>query len=334
MRTFLKVVLLLLSLVLTGGIEAGITRTHADTTPELFDRIVAVVNGEVITLTELKQAKARLRLNFEYPDFIKSNSRRNSSRAGQEDHEVLNQLIERKLQVQLAQKRGINISDRETQQMLMEIRAGNGLLDDEIYRETLRKEQLTPAQYEQDAREQLMILKLASREAKEGILLSEDDLIEYYEKHREEYRLPDGFLLKQILILVPEADQHEDMMAKAESVVLRLRSGTDFNEMVQKYSQGPEARDNGVIGFIQIGQMLAEVESAVSDLPPGGISEPVITTAGIHIFGVDEVRRGKYLSFEEVKSRVREQLFQERVVHRYRAWLHDIRKAAQVEIRL
>ena len=334
MSVYLKTVLLLPILVLMGGMEAGVTHTHAETTPELFDRIVAVVNGEVITLTELKQAKARLRLDFEYPEFIQSDFRRNSSRAGQEDREVLNQLIERKLQVQLAQKRGINISDRETQQLLMQIRAGNGLLDDEIYRETLRKEQLTPAQYEQDAREQLMILKLATREAKEGILLSEDDLTEYYEKHREKYRLPDGFSLRQILILVPEAEQHEDMMAKAENLVLRLRSGVDFKEMVKEYSQGPEARDNGVIGFIQKDQMLAEVESAVSDLPPGGISEPVITATGIHIFRVDEVRRGEYQPYEKVKSEVREQLFQERVAHRYRAWLHDLRNAAQVEIRL
>jgi peptidyl-prolyl cis-trans isomerase SurA len=322
----------MLALVLAGPTGLMLSSVHADTAPALLDRIVAVVNDEVITLSELNEAKARLRLTFDTPRFFPSPT---DGAVGpeHEDREVLRQLIERRLQVQMARKRGIVVTSEETDQFLMDFRAQNGLLNDSDFEEALQKEDLTPEQYRRDAEEQLMILKLATREAKEGILLDEKELLRYYEEHRDDFRLPDGYRLRQILLSVPDPDQEEEVLQEARNLVFNLRSGADFGAMVAQYSRGPEAKDEGRLGFVERSFMLPEVEVAVTDLPPGGISDPVRTAAGVHLFLVEEVQRGAIRPFKEVRPAVRDKVFQQHVAKRYQQWVGQLRREAHVEIK-
>jgi parvulin-like peptidyl-prolyl isomerase len=301
----------------------------------VLDRIVAIVNGEIITLSEFQDAMARMRLGL---SGLSLPTNDNSQDLGQTDphlleREVLNQLVERRLQLQLAYKRGITVNPEEVDQALNEIRERNGLKTSEALQQALTLNRLSLDQFKNDLRDHIMILKLANREVRSTILLDEKQLLDYYESHPDRYAQPDEIRLRQILLRVPRSQSKQDTLKKAEELVTRIRNGADFRSLAQEVSQGPEAKDGGDLGFIKKGELLSYVEKILFDLSPGEISDPIETQAGIHIFRIEEVKTGQIRPFEEVKQEIRESLFQERSAALYGEWLQNLRDAAQVEIR-
>jgi len=301
----------------------------------VLDRIVAIVNGEVITFSELKEAMTRMQLGL--PDLGTAvNTKAESLRSPvphPPEREALNRLIERKLQLQLAQRRGITVESEEVEEALEEIKKRNGISTDEALEKALLADRSNLDQYKSDLREQLLILKLANREVKSGILLNEEELREYYQNYLDRYSLPDEIHLRQILLRIPQPELKEVVWQKAQEMVAQLRAGTDFKSLARQESSGPEAKEEGDLGFVKKGQVLPLVEQAISGLAPSEVSDPVITSAGVHIFYVEEVKTGQIRPFEEVKQQIRESLFQERSAKSYSEWLQNLRDAAQVEIR-
>lgn len=300
----------------------------------LLDQIVAVVNGEVIALSELKEAMAQMRLGIDSSGSITSPTTRINPDTVSLEREVLNQLIERKVQLQLARKQGIKVEPNEVEQLHRDIRNNNQISTDEEFQNALARENLTWEQYKKNLQEQLLILKLVNREVKSGILLNEEELQDYYQNQLSRYSLPDETHLRQILLEISEAELRESILEKARMLIAQLRKGADFQSLAREHSQGAERKEGGDLGFIKKGQVLPVIENAIHHLQPGEISSPVETPAGIHILQVVEVKSGRHKPFEEVKPLIRETLFQKRAAQRYHDWLQDIRNAAQVEIKV
>ena len=301
----------------------------------VLDRIVAIVNGEIITLSELEEAIARMRMGLSELDSPENDNPRNLSQTDPHllEREVLNQLIERKLQIQLANKRGVTAEPEEVNQALDEIRQRNGFNTNKAFQETLTKNRLSLDQFKNDVRDHLVILKLANREVRSTILLDKEELLDHYKKHQDRYAQPDEIHLRQILLRIPSPEAKEKVQKKAEELLSQLRNGTDFVSLATQVSEGPEARDGGDLGFIKKGELLPYVEQSIFRLSPGEISDPIETLAGIHIFRVEEIRTGQISPFEEVEQEIREGLFQERSSALYGEWLQNLRDTAQVEIR-
>lgn len=335
--------ILIAILIAFFGLAGPITVTANSNGSVLLDRIVAIVNGEVITFSELKEAMTRMQLGLEElgPAMDSKAESLHSPVPHPPEREALNQLIERKLQLQLAQRRGITVESDEVEEALKEIKKRNGISTDEALEKALLADRSNLDQYKSDLREQLMILKLANREVQSGILLNEEELLEYYQNHLNRYSLPDEIHLRQILLRIPQPDppeaEKEVIWKKAQEMVAQLRAGppqaNDFKSLARQESEGPEAKEGGDLGFVKKGQVLPLVEQAISGLAPFEVSDPVVTSAGVHIFFVEEVKTGQYRPFEEVKQQIRESLFQERSAKSYGEWLQNLRDAAQVEIK-
>lgn len=301
----------------------------------VLDRIAAIVNGEVITFSELREAMTRMQLGLEELDPAMDSKAESlhSPVSHTPEREALNRLIEHKLQLQLAQRRGITVESDEVGEALKEIKKRNGMSTDEALEKALLADRSNLDQYKSDLREQLMILKLANREVQSGILLNEEALLEYYQNHLDHYSLPDEIHLRQILLRIPQSELKEVVWKKAQEMVAQLRAGTDFKSLAGQESSGSEAKDGGDLGFVKKGQVLPLVEQAISGLAPFEVSDPVVTSAGIHIFFVEEIKTGQVRPFEEVKQQIRESLFQERSAKSYGEWLQNLRDSAQVEIK-
>ncbi|MBI3609075.1 MAG: peptidyl-prolyl cis-trans isomerase [Nitrospirae bacterium] len=289
------------------------------------DRIVAVVNGEIITSSDLQSAAAHADLTGAPMGKL--------PRKPLSERETLEQLIDKKLQLQTARKKGITVEPDEIEKALDDVKQRNGLATDAALQKALEEERTTPDRYRETLQDQIMILKLINREVKSSIVLSEDDIRSYYEDSADRFQTPVLYHLRQIFLPAtgPESAAVADRAARR--LADQLKSGAEFQALVKQSSSGPEVKDGGDLGLLRKDQMLPEIRQAIERLSPGEFSEPVKTPAGIHLFRLDEIKPSRRRPMEEVRAEIQDRLFQERSAELYEKWLSGLRATAQVEIK-
>jgi peptidyl-prolyl cis-trans isomerase SurA len=292
------------------------------------DRIIAVVNGEIITSSDLQSAAAQSRLGLLTLSPDGMISQRPSS-----EQEILEQLINQRLQLQIARKKGITVGPEEVEKAVADVKLKNGMTTDSTLQKALQEEQADLDQYKNGLKDQIMIVKLVNREVKSGVVLGDEEMRSYYADHSNQFLSPMQYRLRQIYIPLSQPGSAQTAEQTARNVEEQLKNGADFQALVKRYSIGPELKDNGDLGTVRADHMLPEIRQAIESLKPGEFSNPVKSASGIHIFRLDEVQPPKPRPFEEVRSEIQERLFQERSAELYEKWLKDLRTAAQVEIK-
>ncbi|HUK55255.1 MAG TPA: peptidyl-prolyl cis-trans isomerase [Nitrospiria bacterium] len=292
------------------------------------DRIAAIVNGEIITASDLKSAAARARLGL-----LTLTPDGTPARTPVSEQKVLEQLIDQKLQLQLAQKKGITVEPDEIDKAVQDVKQKNGMANDAALEKALEEEHSSLDQYKKGLKDQIMILKLVNREVKSGVLLSDQDIRAYYEEHPDRFRTPLQYHLHQIFIPLSTPDASPSFDQSVRDAVDRLKKGADFQTLAQQYAAGADRKGDGDLGNLDADQMLPDVHRAIEHLKPGEISEPVKTASGAHIFRLDEILPSKTRPIEEVRPEIQDLLFQERSADLYEKWLKDLRAAGQVEIK-
>jgi peptidyl-prolyl cis-trans isomerase SurA len=285
---------------------------------KLRDRIVAVVNTEVITQSELEEevieAKQQARQRFTGPELIR--------RMRQIEYTGLNRMIERKLQIQIAKRRGIKVTDDDVKDAIARLRRLG-----ESPNENNPKELAS-------IKDQLTAMRIINQQVRSSLLVSDDELRRFYEQHRERFLLPPEVRISQILIALGPGSEMLQVREKARQVYGLLKKGDSFEELAGRYSQGQESGRGGSLGFVRIGDMLAQIQKAIQDLAPGQISEPIASPLGMHIIRVDERKPAQYRPFEEVQEDIRTAVFQQKSEDAYQAWIKDLKDQSYIEVRL
>jgi parvulin-like peptidyl-prolyl isomerase len=159
-------------------------------------------------------------------------------------------------------------------------------------------------------------------EAKAGV--TEQDVKEYYEQHKDELASVSQIRASHILVESKE---------EAEDVRRRIMKGEDFSAIARKVSiDKGSAENDGDLGYIRPGQLVPEFEDALSRLKAGEVSEPVKTKFGYHIIKVTEKKMGKPVEFEKVKNVIYQRLAAERQKDVFDSYIQDLRKNYKVEI--
>jgi peptidyl-prolyl cis-trans isomerase SurA len=309
------VLLLLVCAVWTAAGTAGAAPLDGI---KLRDRIVAVVNTEVITQSELEEevieAKQQARQRFTGPELIR--------RLRQIEYTGLNRMIERKLQIQIAKRRGIKVTDDDVKDAIARLRRLG-----ESPNENNPKELAS-------IKDQLTAMRIINQQVRSSLLVSDDELRRFYEQHRERFLLPPEVRISQILIALGPGSEMLHVREKARQVYGLLKKGDTFEELAGRYSQGQESRRGGSLGFVRIGDMLAQIQKAIQDLAPGQISEPIASPLGMHIIRVDERKPAQYRPFEEVQEDIRTAVYQQKSEDAYQAWIKDLKDQSYIEVRL
>ena len=290
------------------------------------DRIVAIVNGEIITGSELQAAVEQSGLGL----FDLSPDLGSDSGAGRN---VLEQLILQKIQLQLARKQSISTNPEEVLRALEDVKRKNGLATDSALEKSLQKENLTLDRYRELLRDQITILKLINREVKAGVVLGEVEINAYYVRHADRYLTPTEYHLRQIFLPFAPPNTPDVVQARAHELERRLQEGADFQALLQQHSATPDTQKGGDLGYMKAEHMLPEIRQAVLSLKPGEISGPVRTETGIHIFRVEEIRPSQPLPLDKVRGDIQSILYQERSEELYERWLKELRNTAQVDIK-
>ena len=299
------------------------------------DRIVAVVNGEVITLSELHRAfapyAAHIEANYKGPDkeaFLK-----------QGEGAFLQRMIDQILIEQEAKKPGVGIAavkDEEVMGMVKDMLAKNRLTMQD-YLKKLAEEGKTLESAKQEIRGQMLRMRLLRREVQSRILVTDEEIGEYYDKHREDYEGREAVHIRQIFLPVPEgADSGARDRVRAEANQLRERilKGERFEVMAARYSRGPAASEGGDIGFVERGVMMPEVEKAAFSLPIGEVSEVLETEAGFLLLVVVDKKGAGLKPLPVVRDEIKAKIEDEKVNKKYDEWMAELRKKSFIDIRL
>ncbi|MBK1680645.1 peptidylprolyl isomerase [Rhodocyclus tenuis] len=246
--------------------------------PAMADRIVAVVNDEVITLNELR---ARL-------DSAQGQLRRQGTPLPPQEV-LLRQMLERmvmdRIQLQYARDTGLRIDDAQLDQALQRI-AANNRMSLAQFRETLARDGIAFARFREEIREEITIARVREREVENKIAVSEGEIDNYLAGDASQRGQTEEFRLAHILFRSPEAaspEQIQRLKARAEQVLERLKKGEDFAQLAAAYSDAPDGLTGGDLGWRALDRMPAIFAESATQLKAGETSALLRSSNGFHL---------------------------------------------------
>ena len=304
----------------------------------VIDRVVAVVNREVITQSELDEAAQTVKKSkLAEPAAASLNPIGEPTEPNKSlQRDLLNQMIEQRLLQQEAKKSGIRVSDAEMELALKDIEERNHFPNQEALKLAVTQENVPWDKYVEDLRNQLSVLKLMNREVDSNILITDTETLAYYDANPTQFQLPDQIRLKQILVRLPAGASTETIERKrqrAEEILTEARKGEDFDQLIEKYSDGAERRSGGDLGAFKKGDLAPEIERAVFGLKDGEVSSVVQTNLGFHLFKAHVSQNIQKQPFEKVKKEIEEKILNEKRTALRQKWLTEIWARSFVEVK-
>ncbi len=292
-------------------------------TAEVVDRIVAQVNDEIITLSELEgMAKA---MQAQAGPGGKGKLGKDLQR------QMLDALIDRKLAISEAKKRGITVSDKELNLALDDIRKRNNITDDASLDKALSQEGLTLKDLKQQITEQLLQERLMSLTTAGKVAVSDAEVRRFYDEHTKEGGSQSQVHLRLMNLPFPgdaTAAKKEEIQKKAEEIIREIRQGRPFPEVAKKH--GAQEMD---LGFMAVGDVAPQLAEHINRMKPGEIA-PVLTPKGLQLVQLAARRAGKTVSFEEAAPEIRKMLTRRDMDKRAGEWLKGAREKAAIKIML
>lgn len=300
---------------------------------EPVDRVAAVVNNDIIALSEVEQRAAS--------ELSKANSERDGEARAKLRKDALRRsvdvLIGEKLLEAAVKEFNIDVSDAEVDAGIDDVKKRNNI-DGEQFETLLRNEGYTLDTYRQFMKKHLAKLKLINLKVRQKMKVTDEDLKGEYAKMIKLDSDDAEVHARHILVSVPPkatAEQVETARQKAVKLAQEARGPkVDFAELAKKKSDGPSAADGGDLGFFRRGVMVAEFERAVFKLEVGGVSEPVRTQYGWHVIKLEEKRAVQPKPFEDVKEQLKDRLLREQMEKYTEQYVQELRQQAIVDVKL
>ena len=255
----------------------------------LVDRIVAVVNSEVVTLSELSE-----RIGVVERQMKRQNTPMPEPR--QLERQVLERLILEKAQLQLAKETSLRADEIQLDRAIGRI-AENNKMTLSSFRQTLEKDGLNFGRFREEIRNEIMVTRLREREVDDKIQISDSE-IDLYIAEAQGPGAPVGdveYNFAHVLLRLPEQASPENIQAargRAEKVIADAKAGTDFARLAASYSDAPDALAGGNMGWRPHDRLPEVFAGALKDLRPGEITPVLRSPAGFHVLKLIERRGG------------------------------------------
>jgi peptidyl-prolyl cis-trans isomerase SurA len=310
----------------------GLVFPPASPAAEVVDRIIAYVNDDIITLSELNEKTAAMLAARKQNPYLRDQEQDMETLRRQ----ILDNLINDRLAAREITRLKISVTTAEVDNVLKSIMEDNHLTPEQFEVE-LRKEGQTVEDFRKRIQEDLERARLIDREVRSKTVITDAQVEAYYQTHREEFQAKVRRRLQSIFLpFGPEdtLDGQRQVYAVAEQIRDRLTRGADFAAVAKRYSRGPGAEAGGDLGFFNEGELDPVLEQAIENLKPGEISQIVHTVTGLHIIRVTEVQTVAKRPMEEVRENIRRRLSQEETNRKYAEWLKGLRDRSFVKIQL
>jgi len=273
------------ALALICSAQAPAAAFSANTTE--LDRIVAVVDDDVITRTEL---------NDKLESVVKQLRQQNVALPGEDTlrKQVLERLILTHIQLQLAARSGIQVDDDTLNRTISTVAAQNKLTLSE-FRNVLERDGVDFAQFREEMRDEIILRKLRQRQVDSRITVTNQEIDNLLAAQKRQGNISDEYRIGHILIALPEAATPKQIQVareKAQMVLSELRHGADFGKTAITFSDGQQALDGGDLGWRRAGELPTMFSDVVLQLKVGEISDLIRSSSGFHIIKLLDHRGG------------------------------------------
>lgn len=318
-----KIFFLACLVVLTYGLTTSLISA------ETLDRIVAVVNDEAITQSELDSLLVPIYEQYRSVYVGKEFA----SKMTEARTNLLNQLIEDRLVSQEAKRLGVIVTEEEINAQVEEIK--KKFASESEFENFLTEQNMTLVKLRKKFKEQVAIRKLHQYEIRQKIVVSPLEVEEYYKEHIDDFSEKEKLKVSTIMIKKREIDEDGVDVAKQqiEKIVDELNGGASFAELAKQYSEGMNSEEGGQLGFIKKGEMISTFDSVLFDLFVGERSPILETEIGYHIFLVEAKQEKKVLSLSEVKEEINNIIFRKESKERYGKWMGELKQNAYISIK-
>jgi peptidyl-prolyl cis-trans isomerase SurA len=300
---------------------------------KIVEQVVAKVNGEIVTATELDHNRKLLEEDLRRQG-LTGEKLQNELKAREKD--LLRDRIDSLLLVQQAKIVDINVEGDVTKQ-LAEYQRQSKIPDQDKFHDFIREQSgMTFEDFRQQIREGLLKQRLLGQEVGSKLSVPRAEMEKYYQEHQSEFMRDERVFLSQIVVSTVGKDQKEipALEKKAKDLVDRARRGERFTELARDNSDDPAtASEMGAAGSFTRDQLQPQIVELVFKQERGFVSDPIRIPNGFLILRVDEKHTAGLAALEEVQNEVQQRLFEPRFEPAVRAYMTKLRTDAFLEIR-
>ncbi|MCB9800207.1 MAG: peptidylprolyl isomerase [Candidatus Omnitrophica bacterium] len=299
---------------------------------QLLDRVIAVVNNEAITQSELD---VMLRPIYEdYKQEYKGEQLFKQLAIARQ--KLLNQLIEDRLVYQKAKELEVKVDPGLIEEHLEEFK--QRFPDNETLEEALKMQGMTLGSIRDRFQRQEMIRQLHNMEVRSRVVVSPTDLQKYFNDHPDEFSQQERVKVRSITIKKSiEAREKglkdENAWQMMNEIQTKLKQGEPFEKLAKDHSEDTRAEEGGLSEWIDRHTMIPAIDEIIFSLKPGEVSQAIETEMGLHLFQLVERQDGESKTFEEVREQIRTQLYNEKLEKRFNEWMEELKKSAYISVR-
>lgn len=297
---------------------------------EIVDRIVAVVNDDIVSLFEWNQEFKPFAERIKTLDKPAEEKKKLLRKVREE---VLNRLVDEKLADQEIKRIRINVTEKEVDDAIKRFKENQNLTDKRL-KEALKHDGISMLDYRKRIRDQILRGKLVNREVQSKIVITKADIETYYNRHPEKYAGKKKFRLRHIIMRVsPGAtgDDTNEVENRMKTVQKKLKAGQPFDKIAKIYSE-ISGETGGNLGLFELDDLSTKVREAIKGIKPGEFTDILKTDYGYQIFFLEEIIKSGDKQLEEVSSEIESKLHRKIVNDKYQSWLEDLRKRSLIKI--
>ena len=294
----------------------------------MVDGIAAVVNGEVITFSQVRALSAPreklLRSQFTGKDLEKKLIELREL--------ALKDLIDRRLVIQAFKKESYQIPDHIVDERVHQIIRESFGGDRNTFIKTLEAQNYTLGEFKEKELERIMVQAMRSHNVKTNAIISPTKIEDYYRKHHEEFTSKEQIKLRMIMIPgQKDTASAPAQKALAEEVLGKLAGGAEFDRTAQVYSEDSTRDNGGDWGWIERNTLAAPLEKFAFNMPVGRISNIIDYAGNYYIIKVEDKRGGTTRSLAEARDDIEKRLIQEEAQGIQERWIAGLRAKAYIK---
>jgi parvulin-like peptidyl-prolyl isomerase len=295
---------------------------------QVVDGIAAVVNGEVITFSQVRALSAPreklLRSQFTGKDLEKKLIELREL--------ALKDLIDRRLVIQAFKKESYQIPDHIVDQRVHDIIRESFGGDRNTFIKTLEAQDFTLGEFKEKELERIMVQAMRSHNVKTNSIVSPTKIEDYYRKHHEEFTSKEQIKLRMIMIPgQKDTASAPAQKALAEEVLGKLAGGAEFDRTAQVYSEDSTKDNGGDWGWIERNTLAPQLEKFAFNMPAGRISNIIDFAGNYYIIKVEDKRGGTTRSLAEARDDIEKKLLQEEAQGIQERWIAGLRAKAYIK---
>ncbi len=288
-----------------------------------MDRVLASVNNEIITLADYKK----------FIEVIGEIS--HGKDKGAIDDDLLKKLIEEKLIVQEAKRRGFEAGDDEITEMMEEFKSQNSMTQEDL-EGFLEEASIELSDYRSMLKDQILSSKLVGSDIDSKIIVREEEIEEYYVANRREFlESPERVEVKAVFLRLREGasvTEITDLKRRALKISGLLKEGENFSRIVEEYSDEPLKSQEGLLGVFTKGTLISPLDMEAFSMQEGDISEPIWVGEGVYILYLEKRVGESFKSLDEVRKYVYDTLSLRKREKVFNEWIKTLWEKSSVRI--